>query len=203
MYLCQFFSLSSYFPFHTQNSRKFSDREKLEWRPMRVGGTASGAEIAVLFLSRNETRPENLNINYFFKFLISIDFMMQIMFSDFRFCRAGAFLLVLRQPQFNIVLLSKPPPRRPRPPAISHSIPDVPSSSSIFDNFRFRWTEKEWKSKRATQKNASKKKESKVILCVEGAEKADERGKKKRKSFSSIKRWKKEKLTKDFRSEIR
>lgn len=150
-----------------------------------MGGNGIGAEIAVLFLSRSETRPENLNINYFFKFLISIDFMMQIMFSDSRFCRAGAFLLVLRQPQFNIVLLWQPPPHRPRPPAISHSMPDVPSSSSIFDNFRFRWTAKNENLNELHEKKAPARrtKESKVILCVEGAEKADEGEKRNEKVF--------------------
>lgn len=98
MYLCQFFSLS-HLIFHSARKivENFPIERRHNRRPMRTGGAASGvAGIAVLFLSRRETRPENLNINYFFKFLISIDFMMQIMFSDFRFCRAGAFLLVLR-----------------------------------------------------------------------------------------------------------
>lgn len=143
MYLCQFFSLS-HLIFHS--ARKIVENFPIEWRHnwrlLRTGGAASGAGIAVLFLWKRETRPENLNINYFFKFLISIDFMMQIMFSDFRFCRAGAFLLVLRQPQ-HCIIIEATASSCPRPPAISHSIPRcVPSSSSIFDNFRFRWTGK-------------------------------------------------------------
>lgn len=146
MYLCQFFSLS-HLIFHSARKivENFPIERRHNWRPMRTGWNDIGeAGIAVLFLSRRETRPENLNINYFFKFLISIDFMMQIMFSDFRSAEPGLFCSFCVSLSFDIVLLSKPPPRScPRPPAISHSIPRcVPSSSSIFDNFRFRWTGK-------------------------------------------------------------
>lgn len=56
--------------------------------------------------------------------------MVQIMFSDFD--RSSALLVSV--PTSVCVLASQPLPLRPLPRKISHSILNVPSSSSIFDN---------------------------------------------------------------------